>query len=170
MKVTVRNGLCEKLFMDESGKLLATLRKTKLFGSQKAVISPDKKVKYKTNIENLPGKPAGENKRYLLKQGNRLAAFALPKYAADADHYAILQPPRPTELEVQISDGVLWRVRRSKKNAVEVYTQEGTGTLTNFFSIRPQVYVIPDKSNVFLWVGIYALIHYMMHEDDIYPV
>lgn len=170
MKVRVKKRIREKLFMDESGKLLATLRKAKLFGPQKAVIGPDKKVKYKTDIENLPGKPAGENRRYLLKHGNKPAASALPKYAADADQYAILQPPRPMELEIQISGGVLWQVRRNKKNVVEIHTPEGTGILTNFFSIRTQVYEIPDASNVFLWVGLYALIEYMMHEDDIYAV
>lgn len=170
MKVIVRNGFCEKLFMDESGRLLARLRNTKLLGPQKAVISPDNTVEYQTDIENLPGQPAGKNRRYLLIQGNTPAATARPEYAADADHFSIMPPPRPAAMDIQLSGGALWRAERGKNNNVIIHTPEGTGSLSDFFSIRPQVFEIPNGSNVFLWAGLYALIGYMMHEDDIYPV
>lgn len=170
MKVIVRNGFCEKLFINESGSLIARLRNAKLFGPQKAVISPDNTVKYKTDIEHLPGRPAGKNRRYLLIQGNTPAATARPEYAADADHFSILPPPRPAAMNIQLSDGALWRVERGKHNDVKIHTPEGTGSLSDFFSIRPQVFEIPGGVNVFLWAGLYALIGYMMHEDDIYPV
>ncbi|MDR1977739.1 MAG: hypothetical protein LBQ42_03290 [Synergistaceae bacterium] len=170
MTITVKNGFCEKLFVNETGKLLATLRSQKLFGPEKAVIGSDGVVKYVTDIENLSDKTAGENRCYTLAQNGSLVATALPEYAADADHFAMPRPPRPVGLTIQMQDDIQWRVVRSKKNAVEVQIPDGVGRLSDFFSIRPQALEIPNESDIFLWVGVYALIGYMMHEDDTYPV
>jgi len=170
MIVTVKNEIWKKLFVDETDRVLAILRSQKLFGSEKAVVGPDGIVKYETNIENLPGKAAGENRRYMLKQSGVLIATARPVYAADADHFAIPIPPRPVGLSVQMRDGTRWRVVRGEKNTVEIQSPVGTGRLSGFFAIRPLAFEIPDGCNVFLFVGLYALIEYMMHEDDIWIV
>jgi len=161
MIVTVKNEIWKKLFVDETGRVLAVLRSQKLFGSEKAVVGPDGIVKYETNIEN---------RRYMLKQSGVLVATAQPVYAADADHFAIPILPRPVGLSVQMRDGTRWRVVRGEKNTVEIQSPVGTGRLSGFYSIRPRAFEIPDGCNVFLFVGLYALIEYMMHEDDIWIV
>jgi hypothetical protein len=96
------------------------------------------KQTFKTFRVNLPGKPAGENRRYTLRQGSTLVAIALPVYAADADHFAIPKPPRPVGLEIQMQDGIQWRGERREKNTVEIWTPYGVGKLLNFFSVRPR--------------------------------
>lgn len=170
MTITIKNGFCEKLFLDETGKLLATLRSQKLFGPEKAIVGPDKAAKYETEIKNLASRTAGENCQYILKQIGVLIATALPVYAADADHFAISRPPRPVGLSIQMRDGTEWRVVRDDKNGVMIHTPEGIGRLPAFFSLRPQAFEVPDGSDIFLWAGVYALVGYMMHEDDIIPV
>lgn len=167
MTVTVKNRFLKKLFVDEAGRLIAVLRGKTLFGPEKAVVGPDGTVRYETDIENLPGKPAGENRRYTIKQGSALVATALPEYSAGADHFAIPKPPRPVGLSVQMQDGTQWQMTRGKKNAVAIRTPHEAGRLSGLFSIRPQAFEIPDGCDVFLWIGLYALAGYMMHEDDV---
>lgn len=170
MIIIVKNRFCKKLFLDETGKQLAILRRAKLFGAEKVVIGPDKIVKHETGIQNLPQKPAGENRRYIIKQGGMTVVTARPVYAADADHFAIPNPPRSVGLAIQIQDGPQWRVKRSKKNTVKIWTPDGVGKLPDFFSLRAQAFELPDGSDIFLWAGVYAMIDYMMHEDDTYLV
>ena len=170
MTIVVKNGFRKKLFVDETGKQLAVLQSTKPFSHEKAVVGPDKAVKYETFVEDLPGKPAGENRRYTLRQGDRLVAAAMPVYAAGADHSAIPNPPRPVGMEIQMQGGTQWHAERAAKNAVEIWTPDGRGKLPDVFSICPQKFELPAGSDVFLWTGVYAMIDYMMHEDDTYPV
>ncbi len=170
MIIIVKHGFCEKLFFDETGKRLAALRSAKLFGAEKAVVGSDKTVKYETGIENLSDKPAGENRRYTLKQDSVLVASARPLYAADTNHFTIPKSPRPLGLEIEMIDGEQWRVDRDKDNSVKIYTPDGAGKLSDFFSTCPQVFELPKGSNIYLWAGVYAMVGYMMHEDDIYPV
>lgn len=170
MTIIVKNGLCKKLFLDESGKELATLRSTKLFGAEKVVADPKKIVKYKTDIQNLPNKPVGENRHYTFNQGGTLVATALPVYAAGANHFSIPKPPRPIGLEIQMRDKTQWKVKREEKNTIRIWAPNGTGNLSNFSSIRPQIFELPEGSDIFLWAGVYAMIYYMMHEGDIYLV
>ena len=170
MTIKVKSGFCEKLFLNASGQLVAVLRSQKLFGPEKAIVGPDKTIEYETDIESLPDKPAGKNRRYLLKQGGVVMATAQPVYSADADHFAITRLPRPIGLSILMQNGTQWRVARGEKNDVELYAPEGLGKLSEFFSIRPQVFEIPDGSDIFLWAGVYTLVGYMMHEDDRYPV
>ncbi|WRS28665.1 hypothetical protein U6B65_05910 [Oscillospiraceae bacterium MB08-C2-2] len=170
MTVIIKNSFSEKLFMVETGKLLAILKNAKVFGSEKAVMSPDKTVQYQTNIANMPDKPAGKNRQYTLKQGSQTVATARPVYAADADYFSISKPPHPVGMSIQVHSGTEWQVVRSEKNHLEIHTQDGFATLTDFFSIGPQVMEVPDGSDILLWAGVYALIEYMMHEDEVSPV
>ncbi len=170
MRIIVKNDLCEKQFQDKTGRMLAYLRSQKLFGPEKVIIGPDKEVKYLTSIENLPEKRAGENHLYKLMQGDMLVATAQPLYAAGADHFALTKPPRPIGLSIDMLAGEQWKVKRGDKNSAEIHTSNEVAKLSDFFSVRPQVFEVPDGNNVFLWVGVYALIGYMMHEDDTYPV
>lgn len=170
MKITVRNSFCEKQFYGENGELLAFLRSNKLLAPDKVVLGPDKEIKYLAIIENLAGKPSGENRLYKLLQGDTWIATATPVYDKDANHLALSKPPRPIGLSIVMSSGARWNVERDKKNQNEIHSSEGFGFLSDFSSVRSQMLKIPDGSDVFLWIGIYALIGYMMHEDDIYPV
>ncbi|MGL6197601.1 MAG: hypothetical protein ACRC3H_01580 [Lachnospiraceae bacterium] len=167
MIVTVKNKFCKKLFVNETGLPLSALHSQKLIGPEKIVVGPDGAVYYETGIENRPGRPSGDNRQYILKQDGALIATALPVYAPDANHFAIPRPPRPIGLLIKMHNGAQWRVERVRKNSVEIRMPDGAGRLSDFFSIRPQVFEIPDGSDVFLWVGVYALIGYMMHEDDV---
>lgn len=170
MTVTVKNKLFSKLFLSEIGKLLAVLRSQKLIGPKMTVFGPEGAAYYETDIEKLPHRPAGQDRQYTLKQSGALIATALPMYVPNADHFAIPRPPRPIGLLIQMRDGTQWRVERGKRGSVEIWMPFGEGRLTDYFSIRPQVFEIPDGSDVFLWAGVYAMLGYMMHEDDVFIV
>ncbi len=161
MLVTVKSGLLKKLFLDENRNLLALLL-------GQGVLGPDRTPRYKTGAEGLSGEPVGKNRRYVLTRGGVLVAAALPVYAADADHFAIPRPPRPVGLSVRMGDGAKWQVKRVEQNSAVILTPDGTGRLSDFFAIGPQTLEIPDGSCVPLWAGVYALIGYMLREDEPY--
>lgn len=170
MVLKVKNGFCEKQFLNASGQLVARIRNLNLFGSEKVIMGSDITPLYETGIKNFPDKAAGENRCYTLKQKERVIATALPIYAAGADHYSLPRPPRPIGLAIQMQEGEEWIVERKENNSLSVLSPDGTGYIADFFAVRIHNYTIPDRSDVFLWVAIYALLGYMMHEDDIYIV
>lgn len=81
-----------------------------------------------------------------------------------------LRPPQVDKMEVETPYG-MWVVQRHKNNGLSI-TRDGTllGRISPFFAFKPICLEITEKYEITFWAGIYILVDYMMHEDDLFVV
>lgn len=165
MILTVKSGFYEKLFYGPDNARLAVLRSRALC-ARKVVRNAAGNVLFEADAVTLPGMRPGSDRQYVLRRGGTAVLTAWPLYRDDADFYSLSHAPRPIGLQVCQGNAPVFSVRRENKSGVEIAAGAYACHIAAFLSRGPQTWAIPDASDSFLWVGLYALISYMMQEDD----
>lgn len=174
MKLRIRKGLFSWQLIDESDTTVAKISKKKFTGASKKIYDGKRNLIYTTDIVNLPSKKEiwnyEESRKYIIYKDEKAIATANLHFAINPDRTMLqrltLRPPLVDRMDVETIYGLLV-VERQKNNGVTI-SQDGVqlGKVTPFFTFKPKYLEYIGQYEVTFWSGIYVLIEYMMHEDD----
>ena len=106
---------------------------------------------------------SGTNRRYVLLENSRAAASAVPVFG----RAPALLPPRAVSMAVATDWGEYQVLRRPDCGADILQDGRPAGGVSPFFSLRPQRIDWKGPQPPAFLAGLYALITYMMQEDDV---
>lgn len=174
MKLRIRKGLFFWQLIDKSGTAVAKISKKKFIGASKKIYDGKGNLIYTTDIVNLPARKGTwnyeESRKYVIYKDEKAIATANLHFAINPDRTMLqrltLRPPLVDRMDVETIYGLLV-VERQKNNGVTI-SQDGVqlGKVTPFFTFKPKYLEYIGQYEVTFWAGIYVLIEYMMHEDD----
>ncbi len=175
MKLKIQKGFFTWRLVNEKGETVAKISNQKIIGAAKKVSDNKGNIVFTTDIVNLPRQEKdmsyADSRKYIIYKNNNPVASAnlfLESNTEDGATRAFaIRPPQVVKMAVETPYGK-WLIQRQKNNGLTI-THEGT-TLANvspFFKFKPICLEISEKHEITFWAGIYVLIEYMMHEDDI---
>ncbi len=178
MKLRIRKGLFSWYLVDEKGLAVAGITNQKLFGAEKKISDGKGNIIFTTDIVKLPAQKAvwryADSRKYVIYKDAKPVATATLSFAKKPERTKtqvfMLRLPRVEKMEVETPYGV-WVIQRQKNNSLTiVHDGEPLGSVTPFFTFKPIYLECTEKYEITFWAGIYMLIEYMMHEDDLIVV
>lgn len=155
---------------NNTGNTIATIKKESIF-SQAKLISINNKVLYHTAIldEKATRKSwnRADTRKYVLYKEDSPFIIAKLIFAKDAGEMAIIRKPQVERLILKTPFGK-WEVVWQKDFTVLITDEiEVIGKITPFYGICSQIFACADKYSASMWAGLYVLVDYMMHEDEL---
>lgn len=174
MKLRIRRGIFSWNLVNESGTTVAKISNLKFIGSAKKICDAKGNVIFTTDILYLPSQKENWNctdsKKYIIYKDAKPVAIADLFFAIDPEQtkaQTFLRPPQVHKMNIETPYGI-WVIQRQKNNGLTI-THDGVqiGSVTPFFAFKPIFIEFTGKYEATFWAGIYSLIEYMMHEDDL---
>lgn len=178
MKLLIKKGLLAWKIIDESGAIVAKISNKKFFGASKKITDVKGNTVFTTDIVNLPANTESwnctESRRYIVYRDEQIVATATFTYSKNPERTKTqaftLRPPQVDNMDIDTPYGE-WKIQRQKNNGIVIIQDEKTiGTITPFFSFKRMYLEHNGKYEATFWAGIYMLIEYMMHEDELIVV
>ena len=175
MKMRVRKGLFSWKLVDEDDTVVAKISNQKLIGAAKKIMDKNGNIIFTTDIINLPNQKVdwncADSRKYVIYKNAQVIAITNLLLTTNTEQTKkqtfALRPPRVYKMEVKTPYG-MWIVQRHKNNGLSI-THDGNliGSISPFFTFGPICLEIIEKYEIAFWAGIYILVDYMMHEDDL---
>mgnify|MGYP000853803648 FL=1 len=176
MKLRIRKGIFSWSLVNENGTTVAKISNQKLMGAAKKISDAKGKVIFTTDIVNLPVKKKDWNyadtRKYIIYKDGEPVAIANLSLDENPERTKafILRPPQVGKMNVETPYGI-WIIQRQKNNSLTITHDEvQLASVTPFFIFKPIYLEFTEKYEISFWAGIYMLIEYMMHEDDLIVV
>lgn len=178
MKLNIKKEGLSLDFVTDSKELVAKIMPKNITNNTKRICDSKNNTVYTTNIvESEPVKEAWnyeDTKKYILFKNNKPFATANIHFAIHPERTVpgiILQrPPQIDNMDIDTPYGILNVVRQKDNSIVILQNKEPIAKVSQFFGLKKMsLEYTKDFGNVF-WAGIYMLIDYMMHEDNLIAV
>ena len=178
MKLRIRKGLFSWKLKDENGATVAKISNNKFIGPAKKVIDAKGNTIFTTDIVNLPKQTenwnCADSRKYMIYKNAQSVATANLSFATNPERTKTqsftLRPPQVDKMEVESPYGI-WIIQRQKNNGLTITLDDtAIGNISPFFSFKPIFLEFSEKYEIAFWAGIYMLVEYMMHEDDLIVV
>lgn len=151
---------------DESGDILYSIKREKFLGPARLVIK-DEEVLYKTDIVNEDGKI-----RYIVKDekdgGDKTVIESRLRFEDEKE--SLIYHPKVESMLLSTKYGEIKAIQNKDMSVYFVHEDIVIGKISPFLSIRSQVLACSEKFPVVLWVILYILSYYMIHESDLITV
>ena len=178
MKLRIRKGLFAWSLIDESGETAAKISNQKFIGAAKKISDGKGNIIFTTDIINFSKDKEDWNwddsKKYIIYKdavpvATATLSFTEKTESAKSQNFK-LRPPRVEKMDLETPDGI-WIIQRQKNHSLIItYGDVQLGSVTPFFSLKPVYFECTERYDAVFWAGIYVLIEYMMHEDDLIVV
>lgn len=175
MKLRIKKRICSWSLVNESGTAVAKISNQKLIGAAKKISDANGKVIFTTDIVNLPPEKESWNyadsKKYIIYKDAKPVVTANLSFAKSPERTKaqtfLLRPPQVDRMDVETPYGI-WIIQRQKNNSLTIM-HDGVqlGSVTPFFAFKPIYLNCNEKYEDTFLAGIYMLVEYMMHEDDL---
>lgn len=178
MKLRIKKLLFTWYVLDKNNIVVAKIKSKKIFTPSKNILNSDDNIIFTTNIVNTPSSKDDWNyassRKYVVYEKDQPIATATFSYAKSSSKNKIqslfLIPPQIDEMNIETPFGP-WHIKRQKDNSILINNDKITlGTVTSFFSFKRKEIECLDGYDPAFLAGIYMLIEYMMHEDDLIVV
>ncbi len=178
MKLRVRKGFLSWKLVNESGETEAKISNLKFIGAAKKISDAQGRVIFTTDIINLPMQKENWNyadtRKYIIYKDSNPIATANLSFAKNPERTKVqtffFRPPQVDKMNIETPYGI-WSIQRQKNNGLMItFGGVQLGSVTPFFTFKPIYLKLTGKYEVAFWAGIYTLIEYMMHEDDLIVV
>ncbi|MFT4105471.1 MAG: hypothetical protein QM657_06880 [Lacrimispora sp.] len=178
MKLRIRKGCFAWSLVNEEGKTAAKISSQTFMGAAKKISDAQGNVIFTTDIVNVStGGGDGEytdSKKYIIYKDAVpivTAALSFTKKQKSAKQLpCVLKLPQVEKLDVETPGG-LWVIqRKSDRSLIITCNDIQLGSITPFFSLKPACFECAEKYDAVFWAGIYVLMEYMIHEDDLIVV
>lgn len=175
MKLQIQKGLFSWKLVAEDDTVVAKISNQKFIGTAKKISDANGGIIYTTDIINPPKQAEDWNctdsRKYVICKNSQTIATANLFFATNPGRTKTqvftLRPPQVDKMEVETPYG-MWIVQRHRNNGLSIIRDDILmGSISPFFAFKPIYLKIIEKYEIAFWAGIYVLVEYMMHEDDL---
>lgn len=155
---------------NEDGNTVVTIKKESVFSPAK-LITTNNEVLFHTSIIDIQAEKyswnRAANRKYILYDKANPYISADLTFAKDAGQLGRINPPQVERLTLKTPFGE-WEAERQSDYSVLITEQTKViGKITPFYRIAPQIFACSDKYQAAMWAGLYVLVDYMMHENEL---
>lgn len=178
MKLRIRKGCFSWSLVNENGETAAKISNQAFIGGAKKISDAQGNVIFTTGIVNVSKDSQSGNyadsKKYIIYQDAVPIVTATlsftKKLESEKQLPFMLKLPQVEKLDVETPGG-LWIIQRKRNHSFIITCNDiQLGSINPFFSLKPAYFECAEKYEAVFWAGIYVLIEYMMHEDDLIVV
>jgi hypothetical protein len=158
---------------NDDGNTVVTIKKESVFSPTK-LISTNNEILYHTSIIDFEAAKdswnRAANRKYILYDKSDPYISADLIFAKDAGHLGRINPPQVERLILKTPFGEWEAERQTDYSVLITDCSKVIGKITPFYKIAPQIFACSDEYPAAMWAGVYVLVDYMMHEDELISV
>lgn len=173
MTLQIKNTISGIKIKDDSGNTNITIKKESVFAPAKLVLTNNKVIYRAAIVDEEPEQKSwnrANSRKYILYKGATPVVVAKLIFAKDAGRLSFVEFPQIERLILQTPYGVLEAARQKDFSVLITDNSAVIGKITPFYKTFPQKFACADRYPADLWAGLYVLVDYMMHEDNLIAV
>lgn len=173
MTLQIKNTISGTKVKEGTGSTVITIKKESAFAPAKLILTNNQVVYHTAIIDNEAEHKSWnrtDSRKYVLYKGKTPVIVARLIFAKDAGKLSFIENPQVERLIMQTPYGEFEAARQKDFSVLITDHGEVIGRITPFYRICPQIFACADRYPASMWAGIYVLVDYMMHEDELVAV